>query len=206
MLPYQNLSIQDMPGEIWKDIPNYEGCYQVSNMGRAKSLDRITGAKAGKVKRIKSHILKQSVIKGRKYLGINPSYNNVSTRIYLHRIVALLFVDNPEDKKCVDHINTITFDNRAENLRWVTYSENNLNEITKRRISKSKSGPNCFFYGKKFGARKVAAIFPDGSTSEFSSIKEASDKTGVIYKTILYNITHSITRKTPSCIKWKYVD
>lgn len=206
MLPYKNLSIQDMPGEIWKDVPNYEGIYQVSNMGRAKSLDRITGARAGKVKKNKSHILKQSVVKGRRYLSVNPSNNNVSTRIYLHRIVALLFVDNPEGKKCVDHINTITFDNRADNLRWVTYSENNLNEITKRRMSESKSGTNCFFYGKKFGTRKVLAVFPDGNTMEFSSIKEASDKTGIIYRTISYNLSHSITRKTPSGIKWKYVD
>lgn len=49
----------------------------------------------------------------------------------IHRIVAKLFIPNPDNKKCVDHINTIKTDNRLENLRWVTYSENMLNPLTR---------------------------------------------------------------------------
>ena len=51
---------------------------------------------------------------------------------YIHRAVAELFVPNPENKPCVDHINTDRLDNRAENLRWVTYKENCNNPLTKQ--------------------------------------------------------------------------
>lgn len=58
----------------------------------------------------------------------------------LHRAVAELFIPNPDNKPCVDHIDTNKLNNRADNLRWVTYSENNLNPITRKRISEVQKG------------------------------------------------------------------
>ena len=49
----------------------------------------------------------------------------------IHRLIAEAFIPNPENKPCIDHINTIRHDNRIENLRWATYKENGNNEITK---------------------------------------------------------------------------
>lgn len=56
----------------------------------------------------------------------------------IHRLIAEAFIPNPENKPCIDHINTIRHDNRIENLRWATYKENGNNEITKTNLSNSQ--------------------------------------------------------------------
>ena len=58
----------------------------------------------------------------------------------IHRAVAELFIPNPENKPCVDHINTDRLDNRAENLRWVTHKENCNNPLTKKHYSEASRG------------------------------------------------------------------
>lgn len=70
---------------------------------------------------------------------LNGKYLKIST-FGIHRAVAELFVPNPENKPFVDHINTITTDNRAENLRWVTPKENSNNPLTRKHISEGKQG------------------------------------------------------------------
>lgn len=80
----------------------------------------------------------------------------------LHRAVAELFIPNPENKPCVDHINTIKIDNRVENLRWVTYTENMLNPITIKHISKIQKivqkGEKNGMYGKKHSQETIIKI------------------------------------------------
>lgn len=107
--------------ELWKPIKGYEGLYEVSNMGNVKSLPKMRGY-------IKS---KEKIMKPFKnnngYLLVSLSKNNKQKHFQVHRLVASAFILNKDNKSQVDHINRIRDDNRVENLRWVTASENGNN-------------------------------------------------------------------------------
>ena len=113
--------------EVWKDIQGYEGWYQVSNLGRVKRLKKVH-CNHGKVNIVeREHILTPSIDK--KGYSVVILSSNVGNRKHLkvHRLVANAFVENKDNKPQVDHINRNRSDNKAENLRWVTNSENQFN-------------------------------------------------------------------------------
>lgn len=120
---YKNLSLEDLDGEVWKDIKDYEGFYQVSNMGRIKSLARTRKTKGNGIYHIKESILKQSITK-KGYLRINLTKNSQGRKFQVHRLVAQTFISNPENKPQVNHINEDKTDNRVSNLNWMTDKEN----------------------------------------------------------------------------------
>ena len=111
-----------MENEIWKDIKGFEGRYQVSNMGRVRSLDRWTINERPHF--IKGMMRKPSPNKN-GYLRISLSDGLRNYKHYeVHRLVALHFVPGYKDGLVVNHINEIKTDNRAENLEWCTYQYN----------------------------------------------------------------------------------
>ena len=113
--------------EEWRDVVGYEGYYQVSNLGRVKTLERMRVDKNGVEYRIRERILSQPLdAYGYPVVGIT-SRDGVHRAKTVHRLMAMAFLPNPENKKCVDHINGIRTDNRLENLRWVTHKENIAN-------------------------------------------------------------------------------
>lgn len=111
--------------EIWKDVKGYEGLYQVSNLGRFKSLERvlIRNRKGNSKLPIKEKILKPYYCK-KGYLRIGFRKDKKLITFSTHRIIAQHFIDNPENKPQINHINGIKDDNRIENLEWCTPSEN----------------------------------------------------------------------------------
>ena len=139
--------------EEWRDIEGYEGLYQVSNLGRVRSLRS-------------NKIMKLMIWHG--YAYVNFTINNVVNHKSVHRLVAETFIPNPQNKPCVDHINTIKNDNRVENLRWVTQGENNANPITADRMIK----------GHQFESEKVYQYKDDELVGEYYSVREAERKTG----------------------------
>ena len=121
--------------EVWKDVVGYEGMYQVSNIGRVKGLSRIDGLG----RETKSKILK-GFISADGYAMVSLCKNGKKKHFQVHRLVAIAFIPNTENKPEIDHINTIPLDNRICNLRWVTRSENQNNPLTLKHKSEAVKG------------------------------------------------------------------
>lgn len=123
-----NINIKE---EVWKDIKGYEGVYQVSNMGRVKSLDRLVEYKNGKNVPKKGRFLKPDIGKS-NYGRVTLRDGEKSNRSFVHRLVALEFLGNPFEGKVlkgkteVNHMDGNTFNNKLTNLEWVTKEENML--------------------------------------------------------------------------------
>ena len=170
-----------MKGEIWKPVRNYEGLYEVSNLGRVKSLNY---NKTGKERIMKSYD------NGKGYLKVQLFKEGKDKGYYMHVLVATAFCENPEGYTEVNHINEIKSDNRAENLEWVSH-EYNLNygtrnkragkklkgrkqseEHIKKRIKKMTNNPKLS--KPVIGINKISGLI-----IEFPSTQEASRQTGI---------------------------
>lgn len=128
--------------EIWKDITGFEGLYQVSSLGRVRSLDRTIICRNG-VERFYKGELKKLLYDNKGYTHVNLYRNQHLQRFSVHRLVALAFIPNPHGLPQINHINQIKDDNRAENLEWCdakyncNYGDhiNNFSEANKKPIA-----------------------------------------------------------------------
>ena len=109
--------------EEWRDIEGYVGIYQVSNLGRVKSLDRMRTTKTGRKSFIKGRVITPEKSKD-GYVSIKLNNNGMSKKKILHRIVAKAFIPNPENKPYVNHIDYDRTNAKASNLEWCTPKEN----------------------------------------------------------------------------------
>lgn len=105
--------------EEWRAIEGFEGCYEVSNLGRIRSVDRITVDTQGRKKFINGKILSPFILNS-GYKGIRFRHKS----FLVHRLVASAFIDNPERKAQVNHKDENKLNNRADNLEWLTKYEN----------------------------------------------------------------------------------
>jgi hypothetical protein len=204
MKVYENLSLENLEGEIWKDVVGYEG-YQVSNLGRVKSLDKrvnVSGfLKYPTTKIRKGKILRQSKDKD-GYLKVALFKDTEKKYLRVHRIVAMTFIPNPENKKTVDHKNTIVDDNRVENLSWMTHKQQlNDNELSRERhLEAWRKNRKCI-------KKRVRCIT---TGKEFDSIKEAGDYYNIKHNEMItrcckgkQEYTGKISRQK---LQWEYID
>jgi len=137
--------------EIFKDIPNYKGLYQVSNLGRIKSLKRIV-KKGYSYRTIKQKILNQLIINKYIYTGLRK---NKKQKLYLvHQLVAIVFLNHKPDghKIIVDHIDNNPLNNHVNNLQLITQRENTSKDRFRGNYSSKYLGV-C--WNKKMGKWQV---------------------------------------------------
>ena len=181
--------------EIWKDITGYEGLYQVSNLGRVKSLPRVNRCVD------KYYTRKGKVLTGHPdkdgYLVVHLSKNGIERRFRVHRIVAKSFIPNSNKLPQVNHINEIVNDNRVANLEWCDCKYNIQYGTGINRRAKSQMN--------RHGAKKVLQFTLDGKfVREFPSNMEVVRVYG--FRQSHINECCLGKAKTAYGYKWKYAE
>lgn len=161
--------------EIWKDIPEYEGIYQISNLGRVKSL-----------KFNRERILKFNPCNDYKTVALTKKSNQ--KRFYTHRLIAIAFIPNPDNKPDINHINGIRYDNRIENLEWITH-KGNINHAI-------EIGLKISLKGEKHGLSKLK----EKDVLEIRNSNLSQKELSKIYKVSFSTVNDIINRKY-----WKHI-
>lgn len=165
-----------MKEEVFKDIPGYEGSYQVSNMGRIKSLER--DIRVGSVTRHQPEIIMKLIVNNHGYQAIV-----LKRKIHLiHRLVAKVFIPNPQNLPEVDHIDNNKFNNTVDNLRWISRSENCLKsrrENSDGHLNRQDREEVC--YRRRIKIRVVETGEDLGSIEDVAKIQKCTPPTVINY-------------------------
>lgn len=162
----KNSAAMDNTTEIWKDIPGYEGLYQVSNLGRVKSLERTKNGINGCIKIQNEIILKTRNSRGYRRISLGSKASRKDYQV--HQLVAKTFIPNAGDRTEINHKNGNKSDNSISNLEWCTRSENCLHMFSSLGITR-KSISKC-----------VAKVSIDGFLiNAYNSIAEAAKENGL---------------------------
>lgn len=183
-----------MIDEIWKDIPEYEDLYQVSNLGRIKSLSRlVTVSRSGYRTGTYSYTIPERIMKvsiNSNYLSVRLCKNGIHYNILVHRLVAKAFLDNYSENLEVNHKNENKLDNRLQNLEMCTRKYN-------------KNYGTCNIRSAKHRSKPILQLNKSNILiKEWSSINEASRQTGICTKDIWRCCNDE--KATAKGYKWRY--
>lgn len=191
--------------EIWKSVADYEGLYEVSSLGRVRSLDKIVPKWDG-TRLLKGRILKGGITQF-GYHKIILTKNKHRQTIFVHRLVAEAFLenDNPNIKTQVNHIDGNKLNNKMGNLEWVSASENikHAFSIGVKKVSK-KQTDTITKLGKNSNKRVLQLGLDGHIIKEWHSITEAS-KTLNINMSSISMCCHG-KRNLAGGFKWKYIN
>ena len=188
-----------MKKEIWKDIEGYEGLYQVSNKSNIKSIERIVACNSGCRKTV-DRVMKPTVCRD-GYIRVGLRKLTKQKQRMIHRLVAIAFIPNPENKPQVNHKNGIKTDNGIKNLEWCTAKENSQHSYD-TGLSKA---PWIGRLGKDNKDSKPISQFDKCGIfiRSFDGIAEASRITG-IYKSGISDACRNVV-KSAGGFKWEFI-
>lgn len=191
--------------EIWKDIEGYEGYYQVSNMGRVKSLSRpIYTIETHKMYRISKEKIKCFKIDKDGYRTVTLSIDGNDKTFKVHRLVAQAFIPNPNNLPEVNHIDLDRSNNFVNNLEWCIHSDNIKHSQDAGKYIIGNTGTNNgrsktvnvfdnkHRYLKTFNSIKETAIwlkenyFLNGSIRSISGYIAKCIKIGKLYRNLIF--------------------
>ena len=186
--------------EVWKDIPEYEGLYQGSNFFKVRSVDHwVSNGKGNYL--VKGQLLNPIKEKDTGYLTVRLCKNCVTKKHYIHRLMAELFIPNPDNLPTVDHINRIRDDNKISNLRWASFQTQRFNTTRKKKTPKKK----IIVDKQNINGKPVIQLSKDGHfVAEYSSVKEAERQTGICFVNISNCCLGRKYRHTAGGYRWCY--
>lgn len=192
--------------EIWKPIKNFEGYYEISNLGNVLSIERVIEyeykTKSGLInkrrfkqsKRLKTHINNVG------YYTTDFQVNKIKQTVSIHRLIAEAFIPNPENKPTINHKDGIKTNNYIENLEWTTYSENNQHAVD----TGLRQSPWTGKFGINHPLSKPVIQYDKANNkiNDFTNAREAERITGINHKHISSCCLGK--RKTHGGYIWKY--
>ena len=194
-----------MENEIWKDVKGYEGYYQVSNMGRVKSMRVLKTPKNG-VKCRKNAFLSTKTSHDKQYVTVALCRDGEKKQTQVHRLVAEAFIPNPNNLPFVNHKDENPSNNRADNLEWCTMDYNF--QYSRERNGRMK-GSGTTKHPHNQAIPVVAYSFEGNVVARFDSVWEAAEKfknKGVDGRGLRNRIRSCCSGKIPSTcgLIWKY--
>lgn len=169
--------------EEWKDIKGYEGLYQVSNLGRVKSLDRYI-TKSNGVVQFKKGIIKTPKVNSDEYHTVTLSKNGRNKTIGIHILVAQHFIPNPENKLEVNHKDFDRKNNSVNNLEWCTHQENIKYSADNGRYKMRNYIGIC---NPNYGNHKLSAFYKENPEIAIKKLARKNEQNGRAVKIKLYD-------------------
>lgn len=155
--------------EEWREIKGYEGYYEVSNIGNIRSMERYVNSKNKSIALKKAKSINMS--KRGAYISVKLSKENKEKTFSVHRLVALMFIPNPENKLEVNHIDGNKMNNFVGNLEWCTRSENGLHSYKNGLQSGRKGSKHHFTNLREYDIIQMFFDLNKGLTKREISIK-----------------------------------
>ena len=179
--------------EVWKDIENYKGIYQVSNYGNVKSLNRVIDRNVVGKLPISERILSAYNVEG-MYPMVSLCKDKKVDKIHVHRLVIEAFILNPENKRCTNHKDGNKLNNHVSNLEWCTHSENILHAYNVLKCKRPKGREGKDNHESKMVLNSETGIY-------YESAREACNTTSYKYRTFRAWLFGQMPNKT----NFKYV-